>query len=543
MKTFKKYFSNPYLILVAGSFFMILGSAKWTVTIGPWLGMACILFFTRKVGLWKSIVFGLGALFVSALVGVYEVFPAPLPIMVVIMLIVAIKGIVPYLIDRLSKAGERGFFGTLIFPAALISLEYLNTLESGDVWSSVANTQYHFDSLQQIASVFGIWGITFLVAWFASLINWMAHQQWKWQAIQKGSLVAGTVYFLSFSYGIVRMSHGNSIPKETVSVAGITQDNSNMMEALYLDEFDKKIEIAPETSQSSPILQEANRALPAFIEAPYNEKFAKTRDVMRKNLDALFNETATVAEQGARLVVWSEAIGLIIDDQEQAVIERGKLLAKEQGIYLFMSLGVIQPGPFNPERLLLVNKIITIIPQGTVANIYLKSNPVPFAEQDYGSDGIIPVINSPYGKLSPIICYDADFPHFMKQAGQKGTDILLVPSGDWKSIDPYHAYMARLRGIENGMAVVRPVSRATSIATDAYGNVIRTSNFFDSEEKIILADVPIKGVRTIYNSIGDLLAHICMLLTAYMLLELLYKWVRRKRLKKVLLNKEMPYTP
>ena len=135
---------------------------------------------------------------------------------------------------------------------------------------------------------------------------------------------------------------------------------------------------------------------------------------------------------------------MIFDRHEEEVVQRGQELARQKGIYLILGLGVINPGPVDGERLILVNKTVTLTPQGELANVYLKSNPVPFAEQDYGSDDIIPVIQSPYGNLSPVICYDADFHDFMRQTGQKGTDILLVPSGDWKAIAPYHSYMTIL---------------------------------------------------------------------------------------------------
>jgi apolipoprotein N-acyltransferase len=172
---------------------------------------------------------------------------------------------------------------------------------------------------------------------------------------------------------------------------------------------------------------------------------------------------------------------------------------------------------------------MTLTPEGELANTYLKSNPVPFAEQDYGSDDIMPVIDTPYGKLSPVICYDADFPHFMKQAGSNKTDILLIPSGDWKAIDPYHAQMAVLRGIENGVSIVRPVSRATSLATDPYGNIIAKMDFFSSADKTIIANVKTRGVATIYNTIGDVLPYLSLVLTAYIILDILFRAVLRRK--------------
>ncbi|MCX2718451.1 nitrilase-related carbon-nitrogen hydrolase [Lentiprolixibacter aurantiacus] len=529
MKTIKRYLSNPYLALVLGMFFMVLGSAKWTVFLGPWFGLVFFLYFMRNVKLWKALVFGFLAFLFSGYVGVNEVFPAPLPVLIIILLIISAKSLIPYLIDRISNAGERGFVGTLIFPSAFVALEYLNSLQSGDVWSSIANTQYQFPAIQQIASVFGIWGISFLIAWFASLVNWMTTHQWKWSHIRTGSLIAGAVYVLVLAFGVIRISQADYNTSETVKVAGVTIDNSNITMTMYHDAFGKTIEIHPDISQTSPELQEASRAMVPFIEDPFADRFTNSRKAIEANLDLLFSKTSRLADQGAKIIVWSEAIGLTLSNQEDAVIERAKMLAREKQIYLFASLGVINPGPYSPDRLLLVNKTITLTPEGELANTYLKSNPVPFAEQEYGSDDIIPAIESPYGKLSPVICYDADFPGFLRQTNQIGTDILLVPSGDWKAIDPYHAYMSSLRGIENGVSVVRPVSRATSIATDPYGNLLGSTDFYSSEEKTLMVNVPMKGINTIYNRIGDLLPYTALILSSFIVLEALLKLFMRRR--------------
>ena len=300
------------------------------------------------------------------------------------------------------------------------------------------------------------------------------------------------------------------------------------MEQLYWDVFGKTIEIPADASQTSPELQEANKAMAPFIEDPYKETFAPSRNVIEGNLNHLLRQSRVAAERGARIIVWSEAIGLILDSEEDAFLKKAAQLAREEKVYLLVALGVVQPGPVTADRLLLINKTIAISPEGQIENEYLKSNPVPFAEQDYGSDDIIPLIETPYGGLSPVICYDADFPHFMKQAGQNGADILLVPSGDWKAIDPYHPFMARLRGIENGVSVIRPVSRATSLITDPYGRVLARDDFFSDEDHLLMASVPVKGVKTIYSQIGDVLVYFCIAVVAGFLGLGIRDWFRLK---------------
>lgn len=533
MEKLKQYLSNPYIILALGTLFMILSSAKWTVTLAPWIGLVFLLNFTRRVKLWRVIVFGILAMFISTGISGYNVVPLPMPFYPILVLIIAIKSILPFLLDRLTKAQERGFVGTLIFPAACVGLEFFDSFTGGNTWGSIAHTQYKFQTILQVASVFGPWGVSFLVYWFASIINWLITKNWQWQQVRTGVLTAASIYFLALSFGLIRITASNMGEKETVKIAGVTADYASIMTTLYHDEFGKTIEIAPETAQTSPLLQELNRAMPPFIADPFANKYQNTRAKMDENLNDLFERSAQLADEAVKIVAWSEAIGWLTDRDEEDIIQRGQQLARDKNFYLIMGLGVIHPGPLDGEHLFMTNKTISLTPEGEIANVYLKSNPVPFAEQDYGSDDIIPVIETPYGKLSPVICYDADFNPFMKQTGNLETDILLVPSGDWKAIAPYHSYMAAMRGIENGVSVVRPVSRGTSLATDAYGNVLGSSDFFTSEDKVMTVSVPTQGINTIYNRIGDILAYACWGCCIFYIGETVYRFIRRKYLGSV----------
>ncbi len=530
MKKQKHLYANPYFILILGFLFLVLSSAKWTVVFAPWLGYTCLLYFTRNVKIRTAFLLGFVTLFLSGIIATYEVIPMPLPVLVILIFITSFMAVLVFLIDRWTRASQRGFLGTLIFPAAFVTLEYINISNTGNSWSSVANTQYAFQSFQQIASVFGLWGISFMVYWFASLTNWIIEKWLKGHAIKKNLIAVSAIYIPVFLFGFLRLisADGKIGEAETVMISGVTIENKNVMETLYYDEYQEIIDIPADISQTSPLLQEVNRAMVPFIEDPFLTKYAATMQVVDKNLERLFHQSMLAADRGARIVVWSEAIGMVFNNKEEEVIQRARELANAKDIYLVMGLAVINPGPLTPGRLFLVNKTVTVNPAGEVENIYLKSNPVPFAEQDYGSDGVIPVIETPYGKLSPVICYDADFPQFMRQAGMNGTDILLVPSGDWKAIAPYHSYMASLRGIENGTHVVRPVSHGTSLVTNAYGDVLASNDFFSGNDMSFDANVPTKGIDTIYNRIGDILAYLCVVITVYFFIELIVLILWRK---------------
>ncbi|MCK4937309.1 MAG: hypothetical protein KAR85_01750, partial [Methanosarcinales archaeon] len=115
-----------------------------------------------------------------------------------------------------------------------------------------------------------------------------------------------------------------------------------------------------------------------------------------------------------------------------------------------------------------------------------------------------------YGKLASVICYDADFPNYVRQAGKANADLMLIPSDDWEAITPLHARMASFRSIENGFSMIRPTFEGLSIAVDYHGNILSQMNDFTTEDVVMIADVPKQGIKTIYSQIGDLFAWLCV---------------------------------
>lgn len=90
-----------------------------------------------------------------------------------------------------------------------------------------------------------------------------------------------------------------------------------------------------------------------------------------------------------------------------------------------------------------------------------------------------------------------------------GAGLVVVPSSDWRGIDPYHTQMARLRAIEGGFSVFRPVRAATSAAFDAYGRMRASMPFFENNSRVFTASVPTERVPTLYAVIGDSPAVLC----------------------------------
>jgi apolipoprotein N-acyltransferase len=181
--------------------------------------------------------------------------PMPDAAFAVFIAVAAPLGLLPYLLDRWLAARLRGFAATLALPCLMVTWEYAQSFGNTGVWPSLANSQFGFTSLVQLASVTGLWGISFMVYWFAATTNWVLTQPAAQRT--RGLLVYGGVLAIVLLFGVLRTAPVLRTGTTTVRVAGITVDNLVCIEAMYADWFGKAVHLPADASQSSPQLQEA----------------------------------------------------------------------------------------------------------------------------------------------------------------------------------------------------------------------------------------------------------------------------------------------
>jgi apolipoprotein N-acyltransferase len=231
------------------------------------------------------------------------------------------------------------------------------------------------------------------------------------------------------------------------------------------------------------------------------------------------------AAGGAKIVLWQESAGFLPRHEEENFIDSARITAAREGIYLLMTLWSV-PEDF-PKRLV-ENKLIIIDPDGQIRMTYLKNNPAP-PEPIKKGNGRLEILETTFGNIAPAICFDAEFPAFIRQAGQKKAGILFLPANDWKAIDPIHTDMAVLRAVENGFSLVRAAGQGLSVATDNRGNRISSMDYYRTAEQIMYADVPSFHSTTLYTRLGDWFAWFCIAgFTGILLGLVLNKYARRK---------------
>ena len=471
---------SPFIWLAAGGLLIGAAGLSNAIPIVIWLALAFVLRAARAMRPFPGLVYVAAALYGALALANRGVTPVPDPAYFGVIAAITATASLPFVADRLLSPHFRGWISTLIFPLAWAATEFLRSrVMPGASWGSVAYSQYGNLPLMQLAAVTGIWGISFLIAWFASVVNWAWDHEFTWSAIRGLTLgYAGLLVVVLVGGGLrlaLARSDGRSIRSAVVSFP--------------VDMF---------------VPGEVTRITEGRIDAgqrgPVGEKLAHLQDWFLES-------TRREARAGAQLIAWPEANLLVLKEDEASFLERAGRLAAEERIYVAMGMGAVRLGSRHPFE----NKIVLVDPSGQVAFSYLKSHPVAGWEASImvRGDGRLPLVMTTQGRIASAICYDADFPDFVRQIGHGQADLWVLPVNDWERIKHIHYEMAAFRAIENGTPMLRAASRGLSGAFDPWGRVLGVTDHF-SGARTMVAQVPVGGIRTPYSYFGDLFAWLCV---------------------------------
>ncbi|MCK4707170.1 MAG: hypothetical protein KAU21_01015, partial [Gammaproteobacteria bacterium] len=178
------------------------------------------------------------------------------------------------------------------------------------------------------------------------------------------------------------------------------------------------------------------------------------------------------------------------------------------------------------------NRLMLVSSTGDVVWQHSKSILVPGPEtlMTLPGDSTLKAGDLGLGRVSGAICYEMDFPEYIRQSAELRSELFLTPANDWKDIKRTHAKMARLRAVENGTALLRVASRGLSQAVDPVGRVQAEWDYFE-DSGVFKATVSIGHVLTIYRVIGDGLASICVLGSLLLIGLSMFRGWRERRMK------------
>lgn len=370
---------------------------------------------------------------------------------------------------------------------------------------SLGVSQFRLVSLIQIASVTGVYGVSFLVAWL-SLCLMGAVVLWR----QRAHRISSTFIQLlppAVVIGCV-VIYGNKVlsrPEKTAAQLKI---------ALVQPAFPERIIWEPEEATN---------------------RFLKLVELSRQALASKPD-----------LLVWPEAALPEIIGRNRYTQETIEGLVRPAKVWMVMGLDDIRPRAGEPGKYDAFNSAFLIDTNGDLAGVYDKSHlmifgeympwwmrQLPFlakhrraAEIKRGEHAAALVMKAPQARFPVSICYEDCFPAEIRGRVDEDTDFILNLTNDgWfdeSAAQWLHAETALFRAVENGVPLVRCCNNGLTCWVDANGRLHEvyfgeSGNIYQAGYKI--AEVPLRNEtirrnRTFYHRHGDWFGWSCMGLVA-----------------------------
>ena len=465
------------IVFIIFSFLIyVMSNGEWNIPIFAWLYPILFLCMITSNNTRKVYIIIISIYAIGFIIQFGRAIGMDIKICIVVAVMLSFLKVLPYIYWKKSKMK---FQDTIIFASMMVSIEYIIYLIYPILGGlSDAYTQFKNPYLLQIVTVTGVYGITFLMYWTAVMIIWVWNNKSKLEYIKKYITIYSSVIGFVFVYGVV-MFHFVGDSDKSVRISGVTVPVSNLLNN------DKDVYAT------------------FYTDTFTDENITNTRNKLASLVEKLFIKTKQEAQAGAKIVFWSELNGAVLKQDEGVLLQKASDVAKEEKIYLIVSLLVKVPYEDLKE-----NKTIAFNPQGEQISEYFKHGR-SIGELCQKGDGRLKSFDTEYGRIAPFICSDMAVSSKIQQAGKHNVDILIVPASDWKEMTLIATKTAIVRGVENGSNIIRHTNKGISIASDFKGNVLAYTNYFQSDTKTLSAQVMMKGRFTLYSYIGNLFVYLC----------------------------------
>ncbi len=371
---------------------------------------------------------------------------------------------------------------------------------TGFPWNLLATSQHRLLPLIQIASITGVYGVSFLIVWVSTAL---ALASFLSPSIKIRTAIFA-VPILTLIATILFGLHRLSLPQPSDSLLKIALIQPSTPQQVIWDEREK-----------------TNRL---------NHLLTLSRDALTNNVD---------------LLVWPEAALPATLARTRETQEIVTALVRSHNVW--MIFGAEDTGhrhtPDGAEHLDRFNSAFLVNPAGDLASRYYKRHLVAFGEfmpaarwlpflkrlRETGAgfgEGTreIPFrIGSPPVSISTLICFEDMFPHLARDSVDDQTDILLnLTNNGWfgeSAAQWQHAVGALFRAVENGVPLVRCTNNGLTCWIDPHGQMHDvffpgSANVYQPGFKIV--QVPLRHdahPRTFYNRHGDWFGWSCVFLT------------------------------
>jgi len=246
--------------------------------------------------------------------------------------------------------------------------------------------------------------------------------------------------------------------------------------------------------------------------------------------------TRQAIREGAEFILWPESSTPFLFEEDRAAAAQVRTLARQARVPILLGSDQIERGPGGLAARYF-NSAFLVRPDGTTGGVYRKMHLVPFGEyvplkrvfffaaplveavSDF-SAGETPAL-LPLGDhtISTAICYEVVYPDLVRRFVAGGSEMLTTMTNDaWfgATSAPYqHFEQASMRAIEEGRYMIRSANTGVSGIVDPYGRVLARTAIF--QPAVLVGEARFLRTSTFYARHGDILAYASVVATAALL--------------------------
>ena len=340
----------------------------------------------------------------------------------------------------------------LVFPALWVTYEFVSErLSPHSTFGNISYSQMNLLPVLQIASVTGIWGISFCLFLFSATVSVLLSGDRV--SGKRGWLTLATFVWLALVIGLGGWRLLSYDPTQNTVLVGLVASD-----------------------------------------LPQNLITVKSENTIRL-MHSYDNQAQALATQGAKVVVIPEKVAVLFDSELPEVDSMFREAAQKSGAEIVV--GVIHPtkgAKWNEARL--------YAPSGEIRT-YEKHHMLPSFESDLTPGTSRTEWGESSGRWGIEICKDMDFPKLSREYGKDGTALLIVPAWDFVADGWLHGRMAILRGVESGFTIVRSPKQGVLTVSDDTGRVLAQRTTGAEPFTSLIAAAPLHHSDTIYARFGD----------------------------------------
>lgn len=397
-----------------------------------------------------------------------------------------IFGLLTAMVARSSRVGPaRALF---FVPFIWVAVELARARITGFPWDLLGYTQIDNIPLTRIATVTGVYGIS----WVVALLNCvLALGIFRFRERGISLLALGIAAAVALQIGIFVKPETSAADRSAVLLQENLPVDFNEWTADY---YDRTIATLVQLSTSGPNDSQRQKVHPNLViwpesPAPFYSADAKFRHWM----------TSLASDSGAYLIVGNVGVNSGEDPRHPQVFNSAVLVTPEGEIKArYDKIHLVPFGEYVPFKSLLVfaeklTKEVSDFSRGSHRTVF-----------DLGEH-----------KAGTFICYESIFPNEVRQFARNGAELLVNISNDgWfgeSGAPGQHLNMARMRAIENHRWVLRSTNTGISGSIDPFGRVVERAP--RNVRTALRVPFAFTNVTTFYTRFGDWFAFGCAIIT------------------------------